>query len=89
MPQYPPSDFEIDTNTRTVTHKASGRKYSWDRSSEMGDPYCSSNAFLHGETNHRLRSLLEIASAVNEFAHGGPSFDLPWPVVPRHRHSAS
>ena len=37
MPHYLPSDFEIDTNTRTVTHKASGRKYSWDRSSEMGD----------------------------------------------------
>ncbi len=37
MPHYLPSDFEIDTDTRTVTHKASGRKYSWDRSSEMGE----------------------------------------------------
>ncbi len=37
MHHYLPSDFEIDTNTRTVTHKASGRKYSWERSSEMGD----------------------------------------------------
>ena len=37
MPHYLPSDFEIDTDTRTVTHKASGRKYSWNRSSEMGD----------------------------------------------------
>jgi hypothetical protein len=37
MPHYLPSDFEIDTDTRTVTHKASGRKYSWGRSSEMGD----------------------------------------------------
>ena len=37
MPHYLPSDFESDANTRTVTHKASGRKYSWDRSSEMGD----------------------------------------------------
>ena len=37
MPRYLSSDFEIDTNTRTVTHKASGRKYWWDRSSEMGD----------------------------------------------------
>jgi hypothetical protein len=37
MPHFPPSDFEIDTNERAVTHKASGRKYSWDRSSEMGD----------------------------------------------------
>ena len=37
MPHYLASDFEIDTDTRTVTHKASGRKYSWDRSSEMGD----------------------------------------------------
>jgi hypothetical protein len=37
MPYYLPSDFEIDTNTRTVTHKASGRKYWWDRTSEMGD----------------------------------------------------
>jgi len=37
MPHYLPCDFEIDTKTRTVTHKASGRKYSWNRSSEMGD----------------------------------------------------
>ena len=28
MPHYLASDFEIDTDTRTVTHKASGRKYS-------------------------------------------------------------
>src|SRR6476646_6013851 len=37
MPHYLPADFEIDTNPRTVTPKASGRKYWWDRSSEMGD----------------------------------------------------
>ena len=37
MPHYLPSDFEIDTDTRTVMHKASGRKYSWDRSPEIGD----------------------------------------------------
>lgn len=37
MPHYLPSDFEVDTDTRTVAHKGSVRKYSWDRSPEMGD----------------------------------------------------
>jgi hypothetical protein len=35
MAYYPPSDFEIDITTRTVTHKASGGKYWWDRSPHM------------------------------------------------------
>ena len=37
MTHYLSSDFTIDTYTRSVTHKASGRKYSWECSSEMGD----------------------------------------------------
>ena len=54
MPHYLPSDFEIDTNTRTVTHKASGKKYSWDRSSEMGD---ATHYYHHRSERHTDISL--------------------------------
>jgi hypothetical protein len=54
VPHYLPSDFEFDANTRTVTHKASGRKYTWHRSLEMGDAthyhHCS-----EGHTDISLR----------------------------------
>jgi hypothetical protein len=50
MLHYLSSDFEIDTNTRTVTHKGSGRKYSWARCSEMGrrDPLPSTPFGAYG-----------------------------------------
>jgi hypothetical protein len=52
---YLPSDFEIDTDTRTVMHKASGRKYSWERSSEMGD----ATHYRHHSGEHTEISLHE------------------------------
>ena len=59
MPHYLASDFEIDTDTRTVTHKASGSKYSWGRSSEMGDATHYHHS-AEGDTDISLRNSHDI-----------------------------
>lgn len=60
MPHYLPSDFEIDTDTRTVTHKASGRRYSWDRSFRDGqrDPLPSQRGGAYGYFSRNSHDLI-------------------------------
>jgi hypothetical protein len=66
MPHYLPSDFEIDANTRTVTHKASGRKYMWHRSSEMGD---ATHYDHRSEGMRTFRSAIAIILSVTRSKH--------------------
>jgi hypothetical protein len=62
MLDYLPSDFCIDTDTRTVTHKASGRKYSWGRSSEMGD----ATHYQHRRSGHTDISLRDTHDLIRD-----------------------
>jgi hypothetical protein len=66
MPRYLPADFAIDTVRRTVTHKASGRKYSWARSAEMGAEMGDATHYRHRRSGHTEISLRDAHDLIRD-----------------------